>query len=172
MTLTLILLIVAVLAVGLISRKAGECGGPDVGKRFLEVTPDYSVDGLRRWIEAYPSQSRRYAFPVLFPLDLLFLVALACLLAVASMATARSLHWGQGWIWTLAIFPVLYAVCDFVENVLLARFMVSATTATSNSVALAQTFTGLKLATVAISALQLLVLLVWGAVRILVHALR
>jgi hypothetical protein len=51
-------------------------------------------------------------------------------------------------------------VCDFIENVFLTCFMVAATTVTDTSVAISQTVTGLKFATLAISTLQLFTLLV------------
>jgi hypothetical protein len=172
LTLTLLLLAVAVVAIWNIANRAAECSGSDVAKRFLEVTPDYTADGLRNWIVTHRSEATRYAFPVLFPIDLLFLVALSALLAFASVAIANALHWGEEWIRFLTIFPILYAACDFIENVLLARFMVFATAVTNGSVALARTFTGLKFVTLAISVLQLLVMLACGLARILVNALR
>ena len=160
-----------VVAIGSIARKIAECSGPDVGKRFLEVTPDYTAEGLRNWIMRYPSQARRYAFPVLFPLDILLLIAVVGFLAVASLATARALHWTQGWLWIVVIFPLLYGLCDFIENVFLTCFMVAATTVTDTSVAIAQRVTGLKFATLVVSALQLVALLVSWLLGTLAHAL-
>ena len=171
LTLTIAVSLVGVVAIRIIAGKIAECSGPDVGKRFLEVTPDYTADGLRNWVMSYPSQARRYAFPVLFPLDLLLLTTVVGFLAVASLATARALHGTQGWLCIVIIFPVLYAVCDFIENVFLACFMVAATTITDTSVAIAQTVTGLKFATLAISTLQLFVLLVSWFLGTLAHAL-
>ena len=156
MVLNLILLLLAVVVIALIANMAAASGGTDVTKRFLEVTPDYTAD----------------VYPVLFPLDLLFLAALAGLFAVASIATAQALHWDRDWVWILAVFPVLYAACDFIENVVLARLLLSPAGVTDRSVAVAQALTGLKFAAVAISALQLLLLLLWGCLQILVHALR
>jgi hypothetical protein len=63
LTLTIAALLVGVVAIGIIAGKIAECSGPDVGKRFLEVTPDYTADGFRNWVMCYPSQARRYAFP-------------------------------------------------------------------------------------------------------------
>jgi hypothetical protein len=156
MVLNLVLLFFAVVVIALIANMAAASGGTDVTKRFLEVTPDYTAD----------------VYPVLFPLDLLFLAALAGLFAVASIATAQALHWDRDWVWILAVFPVLYAACDLIENVVLARLLLSPAGVTDRSVAVAQALTGLKLAAVAISALQLLLLLIWGCLQILVHALR
>jgi hypothetical protein len=156
MVLNLVLLFLAVVVIALIANMAAASGGTDVTKRFLEVTPDYTAD----------------VYPVLFPLDLLFLAALAGLFAVASIATAQALHWDRDWVWILAVFPVLYAACDFIENVVLARLLLSPAGVTDRSVAVAQALTGLKFAAVAISALQLLLLLLWGCLQILVHALR
>jgi hypothetical protein len=172
MGLSFLLLFLAVVVIALIANVAAASSGPDLAKRFLEVTPDYTADGLRTWICDDPAQAHRYVYPVLFPLDLLFLAALAGLFAVASIATAQALHWDRDWVWILVIFPVLYAVCDFVENVVLARLLLSPADVTDRSVALAQTLTGLKFAAVAISALQLVLLLLWGCWQILVHALR
>jgi hypothetical protein len=172
MVLNVILLVVAVVVIWLVANMAAASGGPDVAKRFLEVTPDYTADGLRGWVSNYPAQAHRYVYPVLFPLDLLFLTALAGLFAVGSIATANALHWDRDWVWILVIFPVLYAVCDFIENVWLARLLLSPAGVTDRSVAVAQTLTGLKFAAAAIAALQLLLLLLCGGWQILAHALR
>ena len=172
MVLNLILLFLAVVVIALIANMAAASGGTDVTKRFLEVTPDYTADGLRDWVSDDPVQAHRYVYPVLFPLDLLFLAVLAGLFAVASIATAQALHWDRDWVWILAVFPILYVACDFIENVVLARLLLSPAGVTDRSVAVAQALTGLKFAAVAISALQLLLLLIWGSLQILVHALR
>ena len=172
MALSFLLLVLAVVVIWLIANMAAASSGPDVAKRFLEVTPDYTADGLRTWVSDYPAQAHRYVYPVLFPLDLLFLAALAGLLAVASIATALALHWDRDWVWILVIFPVLYAACDFIENVVLARLLLSPAGVTDRSVAVAQTLTGLKFAAIAITVLQLLLLILWGCWQILVHALR
>jgi hypothetical protein len=172
MVLNVILLILAVVVIALIANMAAASSGPDVAKRFLEVTPDYTADGLRNWISNDPAQAHRYVYPVLFPLDLLFLAALAGLFAVASIATAQALHWDRDWVWILAIFPVLYAACDFIENVVLARLLLSPAGVTDLSAGVAQKLTGLKFAAAAVSALQLVLLLVWGCLQILAHALR
>ena len=150
-----VLLVLAVVVIVLIANMAAASSGPDVAKRFLEVTPDYTADGLRNWTSNDPAQAHRYVYPVLFPLDLLFLAALAGLFAIASIATAQALHWDPDWIWILAIFPVLYAGCDFIENVVLARLLLSPAGVTDRSAAVAQTLTGLKFRAAAISALQL-----------------
>ncbi len=172
LTLTIAVLLVGVVAIGIIAGKLAKCSGADVRKRFLEVTPDYTAEGLRNWVMHYPSQARRYAFPVLFPLDLLFSTTLAGFLAVASIAACQTLHWARGWLWVFAIFPVLYGVCDIVENILLARLMFRPTTVTDGSVALAQTVTRLKFTAVTIGVLQLIVLLVSWLLGTLVHELR
>jgi len=95
LTLTIAVLLVGVVAIGIITGKIAECSGPDVGKRFLEVTPDYTADGLRNWVMRYPSQARRYAFPVLFPLDLLLLITVVGFLAVAGDGPCAPLDSGM-----------------------------------------------------------------------------
>jgi hypothetical protein len=170
MALTLFLLAAAVV-IGVAAARVAQSSGPDVAKRFLEVTPDYTAEGLRHWISNSGTQLHRYVYPVLFPLDILFLMALAGFFAVASIATAQALQWGRNSLWIFAIFPVLYAACDFIENVMLARLLLSPTAVTDHAVTRAQTVTHLKFATVAISALQLVLLLIWGGLRLLGNAL-
>ena len=172
MALSFLLLFLAVVVVALIANMAAASSGPDVAKRFLEVTPDYTADGLRTWVSTYPVQAHRYVYPILFPLDLLFLAALAGLFAIASIATARALHWDGDLVWILAILPVLYAAGDLIENAWLARLLLSPRAVTDRSVAIAQTLTKFKFAAVAVAALQLLLLLLWGGWQILLHALR
>ncbi len=87
-------------------------------------------------------------------------------------SACQTLHWARGWLWVFAIFPVLYGVCDIVENILLARLMFRPTTVTVGSVALAQTVTRLKFTAVTIGVLQLIVLLVSWLLGTLVHELR
>jgi Tn3 transposase DDE domain len=64
--------------------------GPQVGKRFLERSTNYSAESLRDWVTAAPASARSYAFLVLFPLDLMFMLALGGFLGYGSLSSAES----------------------------------------------------------------------------------
>jgi hypothetical protein len=63
--------------------------GPDVAGRFLEkgTRPDALI--LREWVEKNPNAARGYATPVLFPLDLLFMMSLTGFVLFGSTALAE-----------------------------------------------------------------------------------
>ena len=48
--------------------------GPEVAARFLERSTHYNAEELKSWIANNPLPASRYSIPILFPLDLLFLI--------------------------------------------------------------------------------------------------
>src|ERR1043165_333962 len=52
-----------------------------VGDRFLEVSTAYDAAKFRDWAAKHPTAAKGYAVPVLFPLDFVFMFALAGLMA-------------------------------------------------------------------------------------------
>lgn len=104
----------------------------DIKARFIErvnyipsiVSPSafLSPDSLRDWLNnpANATARRTYAFPVLFPLDYFFLIALGLFLRFASLAFSSqlaSLRTIPAWIWF--VFPALYILCDLLEDTVL-----------------------------------------------------
>lgn len=131
--------------------------GPEVAARFLE-RDSYKAEGLRHFVKSEPDQARGYAYPVLFPLDLLFMIFLGGFLAIASMASAESIPWLRGFAWAFVVAPAAYVASDLVEDVLLARMLTSLDVISESSVGWARTMTLLKFATSIIAILQTIAL--------------
>src|SRR5260221_12672768 len=81
MTIAIFLAAVTIGLVFTIGKVATSYGSP-VSERFLERGTGYSEADLKA---LPPDQSRGYAFPVLFPLDLLLLMFLAGFFTLASL---------------------------------------------------------------------------------------
>jgi hypothetical protein len=104
--------------------------GPAVKARFVErskmIPGDHSPElpltrqTLTDWILQHPTEAAGYASPVLFPLDLLFLISLATALGFGSEWLARhglfisGLPW---WVWWAP--PAVYAFADLSEDAML-----------------------------------------------------
>jgi hypothetical protein len=90
--------------------------GKEVGARFLEHNPAYTVDSLATWVKDHRNDAAGYICPVLFPLDLLFMAFLAAFLAVASIALAGSVDRLSGMAWLFVLLPALYLGTDLSED--------------------------------------------------------
>jgi hypothetical protein len=118
--------------------------GVRVGNRFLERGKAYTerdIEGLT------PAEARGYAFPVLFPLDLSFMVFLGGFLGLASEGAAESISLFKNVAWLFAIVPALHVVADFLEDVLLACMLLSRKARNQNIINLAQHLTKAKVVT-------------------------
>jgi hypothetical protein len=132
--------------------------GTDVANRFLErlkyipsQTEVLSAITLRRWLadKANDSAIRGYIYPVLFPIDILFLLALGLLLGFASAALAGGLGFLSNvphWIWW--VLPAAYMASDLVEDTIIAAIFKSRIALTENSFRLLSALTAIKLSTV------------------------
>jgi hypothetical protein len=135
--------------------------GKDVEGRFLErlryipsQTDILSRATLARWLAAKENESaiRGYIYPVLFPLDLLFLVSLGLLLGFGSTALSGRMAFLSNvpaWIWWT--FPILYMLSDLAEDCTIAAIFRAFIPLTDGSYALLRVWTSLKLATVSIA---------------------
>jgi hypothetical protein len=142
--------------------------GADVTQRFLERTDfipsrstPISLESLGEWL-ADPNSKRAkagYAVPVLFPLDIAFLLSLGLLLGAASAALAGSLgslSQVPRWIWW--IIPVAYMIADLLEDGLILLHLKGAIVLSSGSFVLLGLFKSLKLATVSAAIAQVVFL--------------
>jgi hypothetical protein len=132
--------------------------GKDVESRFLErlkyipsQTEVLSATTLERWLadKANGGAIRGYVYPVLFPLDLFFLLALGLLLGFASSALVGRLGYLANvpiWIWW--ILPAAYMAFDLVEDTVIAAILKSRIALTESSFRLLSALTAIKLATV------------------------
>ncbi|MBR0689851.1 hypothetical protein JQ594_28335 [Bradyrhizobium manausense] len=158
----LILLLLFGLTIGLtmlLKYKVAPDYGPDVGARFLErlnYIPSQqprllSYSTFASWLDDPAKDAARngYAFPVLFPYDLLFLICLGALLGFASVYFVSFLSFLSGvpdWVWWA--LPAAYIVADLAEDCYAAALLKSALALTDHSFALMRRLTTLKLATV------------------------
>ena len=117
----------------------------EVAERFLEKGTDYTATSLTAWVKAHETQARHYAFPVLVPLDLLFMAFLAAFLAVASVTFAGSIHGLAGLGWMFVLLPALYLGVDLAEDAVLARFLTSVDSISPSAVAFVHALTTIKI---------------------------
>jgi hypothetical protein len=136
--------------------------GDDVSSRFIERSnyiPSQNPALLDRltltqWLadERNREAIAGYIAPVLFPLDLLFMVSLGLFLGCASTALAAALSFlahVPAWVWWA--LPLSYVLADFAEDALVAAIFKSAVKLTDDSYTLLRTLTRVKLATVGIA---------------------
>ncbi|MEH2535128.1 hypothetical protein V1277_005575 [Bradyrhizobium sp. AZCC 1588] len=132
--------------------------GKDVEARFLEHLKDIpsqsevlSEASLRRWLtdKTQTEAISGYVVPVLFPLDILFLICLGLFLGFASLALAERLALLSGlpiWIWW--ILPVCYMATDILEDSTIAAIFKSFVPLTAESFRLLSILTAIKIASV------------------------
>jgi hypothetical protein len=152
--------------------------GEDVKKRFIERlsyipsqnSAPLNVQSLGNWLSDSANRStvNGYVFPVLFPLDILFLACLGTSIGMASAAIAGQMSVASGipsWVWWL--FPALYMTTDLAEDTLLALLFKSAVALTDESFTLLRSLTKVKIATVGVASAQVgLLALVWLVLKL------
>jgi hypothetical protein len=132
--------------------------GKDVEARFLERSKfipsqaeALSETSLARWL-ADPAKSKAisgYVCPVLFPLDIVFLVCLGLFLGLASSALTERLGFLSGvpaWIWW--ILPACYMAADIAEDTLIAAIFKSFIPFNGQSFRILSILTTIKIASV------------------------
>lgn len=135
--------------------------GTDVASRFLErlkyipsQTALLSSTTLSGWLanKANSEAIRGYVYPVLFPLDILFLLSLGLLLGFASGALGSRLEFLSNvpaWIWW--VFPFLYMASDLAEDTAIAAIFKTIIPLTDGSYNVLSALTAAKIATVGIA---------------------
>jgi hypothetical protein len=158
----------AVIVVALLTPGAARTPGDTeirVADRTFERDP--SADGkLQVWAAQSPDEARRYVTPVLFPLDAIYMLALAGFTAIGSRVLAKHARLAvPGIAWLL--LPVVYLTCDAAEDVLLAMAL-TAPASSGNAVAMLPSLTRVKIATAGLALAQVALLAIvalWRAVR-------
>lgn len=159
--------------------------GDDVEARFVErlkYIPSFRTSAghdneavLNRanfaaWLAKPDIQSYRrgYAFPVLFPFDILFLLALGSLLGMVSDMLAGQIGAISGWpVWIWWLFPAAYMAFDLLEDVLLIALLTAPSLLKDGTFAALSAFTSGKIATVKVAIGQVgLLALAWAAARL------
>jgi hypothetical protein len=125
--------------------------GAKVESRFLERGVSYNETDIK---SLAPIEARGYAFPVLFPLDLVFMISLGSFLAVASVEAAKSIHFLRNFAWLFALGPALYVAADLIEDTLLAHMLLSAEAVNQATIHLTQNITRVKLVVITFGILQ------------------
>lgn len=157
-----VLLLICTVVLYFVTKLVSSQYGSGTAERFLERNVDYTAESLKTWVKNYRRESDAYAFPVLFPLDLLFMSFLAATLAVASIWLGESITWLREFVWVLLLLPPFYLAVDLSEDALLARFLMSPATITVEMVKIVQALTTLKIYSV-FSAVAQVILLMAGA---------
>jgi uncharacterized membrane protein (DUF485 family) len=191
--LLIVLLILAVLVIT-VGRKYGIApiaawydhgiaeGELKVADRFLEMPGGYDVSKFRLWVTQHSAAAKGYAFPVLFPLDLIFMVVFAGLLGVTSaiaanyLATKLGSHLGFGphFAWGVAavalILPAVYLAVDLAEDSLLVLMLTGRQAVSDEFAGFVSVVTRIKIATVTWAIWQTACLFLVAALWFLVSA--
>jgi hypothetical protein len=130
---------------------------PRVTDRFLEKPSQHDTTFIRDWIEKYPRAARHYAFPVLFPLDLLFMIFLGGFLSVGSVLAADTIDWLKQFASLFVIVPAAYVLADLIEDTLPVRLLLDAHAISDASVKIAQVVTKVKLVAAGFAIVQTIV---------------
>ena len=140
----------------------------DVEARFLErlkyvpsQTEVLSEPTLARWLADKRNDKAIsvYVVPVLFPLDILFLLCLGVFLGLASGALADRLGFLSSipaWIWW--ILPAAYMASDLAEDTVIAAIFKSFIPLTTGWFRLLSTLTAIKIATISAAIGQVAIL--------------
>lgn len=131
--------------------------GSSFKSRFPEKTFRYDADKLRTL--ASSSMREIYIVPLLFPLDLMVMLALA-----GSMGVATWYWFGQAspaWTW-LALIPLIYLISDLAEDCLLAWMLQPPNAWPDAMIGVLKTLTAIKLVSILASMIvTAIALLLW-----------
>ena len=141
-------------AIAFLERTISDRYGPQVARRFMEADLTYDAQSLRIWVENNPASARGYVFPVLFPLDSLFILCLGGFLGIGAIVAASTLQWPSSTQWLLTFPPTAFVACDFAEDFMISRLLLSPSVITDRSVNVTKTVTRAKLVTCALSIIQ------------------
>jgi hypothetical protein len=119
------------------------CG---VWDRRFEASTGYVTADLWTWITADVGRARRYMVPVLMPLDLLLLASLAGACIVTSLASAAVFPALDGVSSVFVVGPLVFALLDLTEDLLLLRLLRRPTRISDGSVAVLKRVTRAKIA--------------------------
>ena len=120
--------------------------GSSFKSRFPEKTFRYDADKLRSL--AASSMRRTYIFPLLFPLDLIVMLALAGSMGVAIQYWLA--HASPAWTW-LALIPLIYLISDLAEDCLLAWMLQPVNAWPDAMIGVLKTLTAIKLVSILLS---------------------
>jgi len=118
---------------------------PPKVERTLEVKPDYTADWLKDWVSKNPDAALKYVSPLLFPLDLIFLLFMGAALAMASYKFAAAQSVLASALPLFLVLPLLYIAADLTEGLFLARMLRSPEAITPSLVTVVQSITKIKI---------------------------
>lgn len=104
-----------------------------------------TAQNFKSWVKANPKLARPYAFPVLLPLDVFYMVALGAFTAVASLWLYKAAGFIPNYSWLALVLPIGYVVVDLIEDVIAARMLRSADAVTPSAFSFLRRATSLKM---------------------------
>ena len=119
----------------------------------------YTTADLAQFVAAWPHAARAYVVPVLFPLDLLFMILLGATLTVAAVGFSEGTAFAPAARFFM-ILPLVYLAADLAEDTMLARLLLAPSAITNDAVSGAKALTTLKLGALVASTGQVLLLAV------------
>ncbi|TWB93476.1 hypothetical protein FBZ93_11080 [Bradyrhizobium macuxiense] len=127
--------------------------------RFPEKTLSYSGDQLGALVQS--DLRMKYVFPILFPLDLVVMLALAGAMGAASSHWLNQIYPSAAWLGL--VVPAVYLLSDLIEDCLLAWLLLRGDPdAAARSVSVLKAITTIKLVSVSASiALTLIAFVGW-----------
>jgi hypothetical protein len=130
-----------------------------LGNFRFGIDTRYDAASLQQKIRAEPGKAALVVFPLVFPLDLLFLTFFAAFVALCSLLGAAGAGIPSSAIWALLVLPIGYLVSDFGENALFCGMLAAPQRITPAWVEVTQAFTYVKLACALAASVQACILM-------------
>jgi hypothetical protein len=148
----------------------------DAPKINFSMSPDYSINDVRKVIASKSGIAARHVVPALWPIDLIVLLGFGLGFALLSTTLAPHALAAHDWPWLFAIVPLAYLFSDLAENIVQTRTLLTDPDAvTQGQVDLWQALTRIKMWLFYLAAVQTAGLLLWTggkALRLLIAAMR
>ena len=155
---------IALIGFGFLMQHIARENWPNAAAINFGTKPTYAPNTVRALLTEHRADARKYIFPGLFPLDLIYLACLGGTIALLSFGFANPAAPDR--LWLLLIVPVGYMIADLTENLALAHMLSSAPEAvTGGTVTLVQSLTIIKLGLWLAGTLQVIYLFVSWLVR-------
>jgi len=138
--------------------------GPAAESRFIERSQklpngeEFNPQKFKEWVSSNGKEARAYAFPVIFPIDLVFLICFGLFTLLGSVLLFEVLAITRIPWWLVIVAPIVYIVSDLAEDALAFVLLYSADAITPGRVDLLKALTATKFVSSGMSIVQTLLL--------------
>jgi hypothetical protein len=162
-----IVILLGALAIGLpfVTAALPNTNEPTMSARFFERGAPYSADTLRDFIRTSPNEAKRYAFPLLLPLDIIYALSAGLFLAIGSRWCAEAIPLLKPLAAWFMVLPALFILADVIEDLNLARMFLRDDAITDQAVRLTHIATWAKIRLMGLALAHAAILAAWALVE-------